>query len=177
MSSKKQVKANRENAKRGGVKTPEGKEISKMNALKHGLLSKEVLLEGEDEMSLTELGKSIRKEVQPKGEMERVLTERIISNVWRLRRVLEVERTIMEFEKDFELNSRTHFDEPDRQVKRRAVKQMLVNDDIEKITRYETKIEKGIYKALHELQRLQSARAGDKPPAPLAIDVEVSDYK
>lgn len=38
MVSDTQQKANEENAKLGGVKTEEGKEISKFNALKHGVL-------------------------------------------------------------------------------------------------------------------------------------------
>jgi len=42
------------------------------------------------------------------------------------------------------------------------------------LNRYETAIERQIYKALHELIRLQMARQGEKPPAPVAIDVEVS---
>ena len=32
-----------------------------------------------------------------------------------------------------------------------------------------------LYKALHELQRIQASRAGKKPPAPIAIDVDVSN--
>ena len=36
-----------------------------------------------------------------------------------------------------------------------------------KLSRYETTIERGLYKALHELQRLQAARgAGSGPPPP-----------
>lgn len=46
--------------------------------------------------------------------------------------------------------------------------------DPDKFFRYETMLERGIYKALHELQRIQAARAGDKPPLPVAIDVDVS---
>ena len=42
------------------------------------------------------------------------------------------------------------------------------------IVRYEIAIERSIYKALHELQRLQAARQGEKVPVPLAIDVDVS---
>jgi hypothetical protein len=42
------------------------------------------------------------------------------------------------------------------------------------LNRYETAIERQIYKALHELIRLQMARQGEKPPAPVAIDLEVS---
>ncbi len=43
------------------------------------------------------------------------------------------------------------------------------------LSRYETTIERSLYKALHELQRLQAARhtEGSVPP-PVAIDVDVS---
>ena len=44
-----------------------------------------------------------------------------------------------------------------------------------KLSRYETAIERSLYKALHELQRLQAARrAGGNAPPPVAIDVDVS---
>ena len=44
-----------------------------------------------------------------------------------------------------------------------------------KLSRYEAGIERGLYKALHELQRLQAARRadGDATP-PVAIDVDIS---
>ena len=45
--SLKQLAANGRNAQKStGPKTPEGRAISKMNALKHGILSKEVLVRG-----------------------------------------------------------------------------------------------------------------------------------
>ncbi|MEW6586840.1 MAG: hypothetical protein AB1442_14690, partial [Nitrospirota bacterium] len=45
---------------------------------------------------------------------------------------------------------------------------------IDKSLRYETTIERQFYRALHELIRLQSARKGNLPPAPIAIDVDIS---
>ena len=45
---------------------------------------------------------------------------------------------------------------------------------LDKTLRYETTIERQFYRALHELIRLQSARSGEHPPAPLAIDVDIS---
>jgi hypothetical protein len=44
------------------------------------------------------------------------------------------------------------------------------------LIRYETTIEWQIYKSIHELIRLQGARKGEKPPAPIALDVEISNY-
>ena len=48
------------------------------------------------------------------------------------------------------------------------------NDIYGKLIRYESSIERGIYKALHELQRLQATRAGEKLPAPVVVDVDIS---
>jgi hypothetical protein len=47
------------------------------------------------------------------------------------------------------------------------------SQDLEKIARYEGHIERSLYRALHELQRLQAARDGLNAP-PLAVDVDFS---
>lgn len=38
-------------------------------------------------------------------------------------------------------------------------------------------LERGIYKALHELERLQAKRNGENVPLPIALDVDVSGEK
>ena len=43
-----------------------------------------------------------------------------------------------------------------------------------KFRRYEAHIDRTLYKALHELQRLQAVRLGHKVSAPLAIDIDIS---
>ena len=42
------------------------------------------------------------------------------------------------------------------------------------LSRSESPLERGLFKALHELQRLQAARQGEAVPLPEAMDVEVS---
>jgi len=148
--SQKQLEANRENAKLGGVKTEEGKAVSRYNAIKHGLLSKEVLLDGEDEEALLELEKRLRSELKPATETELFLADRIAANMWRLKRALGME------EGEVISSSGGLVYDPD------------------KYFRYEIMLERSIYKALHELQRIQAARAGEKPPAPVAVDVDIS---
>ena len=96
----KQLIANRSNALKGGIKTSKGKAISRYNAMKHGLLSKEVLIEGEDEKGLLQLERSIRAAIQPVGELELLLTDRVIANIWRLKRAMKVERNSMEWQKN-----------------------------------------------------------------------------
>ncbi len=43
-----------------------------------------------------------------------------------------------------------------------------------KLSRYETAIERRLYKALHELERRQAARNGGSVPPPQVVDVDVS---
>jgi len=66
MTSEKQEKANRQNAlKSTGPKTSKGKAVARYNAVKHGLLSQDVLIPGEDEAALRELGEILRDELNP----------------------------------------------------------------------------------------------------------------
>lgn len=187
MVSEEQLKANQVNAlKSTGAKTEEGKEIAKLNALKHGLLSKEVLLYGENAQTLEQLGKDLRKQLQPVGQLELILVDRITSSVWRLKRALTVESAAMTYQNLTSKSRRSFdFDEFDFSLeikpaegkeiqKARQLIRMIANDDMEKITRYEKAIEKQFYKAIHELVRLQAMRLGKQGLAPLAVDVEIN---
>lgn len=168
MSSEKQIIANQINGKLGGVKTEEGKTISKYNALKHGLLSEEVLLQGEDETSLIAFGKRLRAELKPETELELLLVDRIITNSWRLKRTIRIEIGMIK-------DSCSSVFGGDKSIGEALNSDFMHNDNFGKFTRYETSIERGIFKALHELQRIQAARLGEKPPLPIAIDVDVSN--
>src|SRR5918997_2935450 len=107
MTSDKQVRANQRNAlKSTGPKTPKGKAAIRHNALKHGLLSLEVLLPGEDKAALKELGESLKDELQPVGQLENLLVERIIAAYWRLRRLGRVEAGIFNWQHYEELAER-----------------------------------------------------------------------
>jgi ASC-1-like (ASCH) protein len=152
---------------KGGPKTEEGKAISKYNAVRHGLLSKEVLVDGEDKKVLSSLEMSLYETLSPAGTLEELLVDRVVANVWRLRRAIAVERNTMEYLKedsypmvDFGGNT-----------EKKSLKDMLDNESIENILRYETTIERSMYKALHELERLQAKRNGKDTPIPAVVDV------
>ena len=165
--SMKQLEANRQNAKLGGVKTDEGKAVSKYNALKHGLLCQEILLKDESEEALLELEKNMRSELKPKTEIERLLVDRIVANTWRLKRALKGEKEMIEHDIEDIFVAVKNFGS--------ALSCDFANhDSYGKFTRYEASLERGMYKALHELQRIQATRAGEKLPAPIAIDIDVA---
>ena len=67
--------ANRINAKRGGVKTQKGKNQSKMNALKHGLLSEATILPGDDTEVLADIIIDLHAELRPQGQLEEITYE------------------------------------------------------------------------------------------------------
>src|SRR5436190_23307771 len=90
--SEERVAANRANAQKStGPKTSEGKAKSKMNAVKHGILSREVLVAGEDQQEFTALQEWFQEDLQPVGPMEVMLVGQIVATHWRLRRILAAE--------------------------------------------------------------------------------------
>ncbi len=89
MTSERQIEANRQNAmKSTGPRTPEGKAVVALNSMKHGLLCREVLIQGENEADLVGFEKRLRAQLAPVGELELLLADRIVSTAWRLRRAL-----------------------------------------------------------------------------------------
>jgi dephospho-CoA kinase len=169
MVSQKQLIANRENAKKSTG--PNDTSLTRLNALKHGILSEEVLLKGEKKKDLEELGRKLRQELTPQGELEIILVDWIVSNIWRLKRALKVETALMSYEYESGL-----YDDWNKRPRdeRLALKDMLVESDNDVVQRYETTIERQFYRALHELIRLQAAHKREKPPAPIAVDVDLN---
>jgi hypothetical protein len=94
--SAKQIAANRRNAaKSTGPKTKDGKSFSRLNALKHGLRSPEVVVTGkyikECPREFAALHRSLWEDLKPVGKLEETLVEQIITTVWRMRRVHKAE--------------------------------------------------------------------------------------
>lgn len=75
----------------GGPRTPEGKERSKHNALKHGIFSNVVLLKNDSKADYDALLTGLREHYQPEGTLEEVLVEKLATLTWRQRRVLVAE--------------------------------------------------------------------------------------
>ncbi len=91
-----QIAANRANAQKStGPKTPAGRDASKMNALKHGILSRETVVRGrciqEDELEFAALHQRLWEDLMPAGPLEEMLVDRIVTAHWRLRRALKAE--------------------------------------------------------------------------------------
>ncbi len=94
--SEKQRRANRRNAQKStGPKTVAGKARASRNALKHGLLAKDVVITGtdfnENRAEFDAFLADLCSELKPQGLIEETLVERIATCYWRLRRVQRFE--------------------------------------------------------------------------------------
>jgi len=92
----KQLAANQRNAQKStGPKTPEGRAISKMNAIKHGLLAQSVVVRGyklkESRNEFKKLCREFYTSLDPVGPLEEMLVGQIVTSIWRLRRVRTAE--------------------------------------------------------------------------------------
>ena len=90
--SQKRLEANRRNALQStGPKTDAGKSVSRLNALKHGILARQVVARGyRYQESLEEfkiLSREYHTSLSPVGPLEEMLVGQIVTVVWRLRRV------------------------------------------------------------------------------------------
>ena len=92
MSSEKKTASNRRNAQRStGPSSAAGKAVVSRNALKHGLLSRHLIVEGESHEEFSELLRLLADEFQPVGMVEQALVERVGIALWRQRRLVRAE--------------------------------------------------------------------------------------
>jgi hypothetical protein len=97
MSSLKQIAANRCNAlKSSGPTTPEGKERSRRNALRHGLTAETVIAALEDAEDYQAFEAAVIADYDAESAVERELVLRLASVLWRLRRATGIETAIFE---------------------------------------------------------------------------------
>ena len=95
MTSPEQIAANRRNAALStGPRTPAGKAASRLNASRHGLLARELLVKGESKANFAAFADGVRARLAPDGELEIFVVNRVISAAWRLRRALTAESAL-----------------------------------------------------------------------------------
>jgi hypothetical protein len=105
------------------------------------------LLLGKSNKQFTRLLPSLQEDLEPVGTLEEVLVEKIAQEYWRLGVAARYEAQDLAQGSPF---------------KRTA---------IERIFRYQTTINRQLFQAMNQLERLQRLRKGDNVPAPLALQV------
>jgi hypothetical protein len=148
-SSERKVAANRKNAEKStGPKTALGKTMSSRNSTRHGLLATTLpRLHGRSQKQFNRLLHSLTEDLEPLGAIEELLVEKIAQEYWRLRVASWYEAE--EF----------------------ARKSPYWSSGIEVILRYQTTINRQLFQAMNQLERVQRLRKGENVPAPLTVQV------
>lgn len=143
MTSQRRIEANRSNAQKStGPRTPEGKARSRLNALKHGLHAKHLILDGpEDEAEFHRFLRALRADFRPTGHAERQLVDQLAASVWRLQRCRRQET-------DFLNAHLPHlFDDA------------ATLETLNALSLRESRVERSFYRALHEIERFRNVRS------------------
>lgn len=151
--------ANRENAqKSSGPKTPEGKAISSLNAVKCGLTGANVLFATDDVARYHAHIKSYEIQFQPVGPEEYALVQSIADIRWRLNRIPGLELTILAMGSLKVIEELPHFAQPEAnlalelEVRRRSEK------ELRNLHLQENRLARRRERESAELERRQAAR-------------------
>lgn len=98
MATELQVRANRANAsKSSGPQSDAGKAVVRLNAVRHGLLSRAPVMVGEDSEEYVALCEQLKEELKPVGIIEEQLVGRMTNALWRLRRLSHIEAGLLTY--------------------------------------------------------------------------------
>ena len=153
MATKKQIEANRRNAKKStGPKSEEGKAKSALNATKHGLTSRRVWLSDEDGERFREFRHGVMEDLRPLGALETQMACRVAAQMWRLARVPAIEAEMFD-------RLRHDLIGVDEGLGGAWLRDGAPYEGaLARLARYETAIERSVTRVLAELRRMQAAR-------------------
>ncbi len=187
MASEAQILANRANAQKStGPRTPEGKAVASQNAVTHGFLARETVIQGEDTGEFVLYRDGMLRDLAPVGDAELDMTERIVGLAWRLRRAerLQTEAFDALYEK-MAMGSPAGGTpaecgpEPapgaaggagsgaDRLLGRMLVEDFSNGRVLERLLLYERRIENSLYRTLRELREQKRMRLAGAPAEPI----------
>lgn len=154
--SDKQHEANKQNAQLGGVKTPEGKAISRYNATRHGIL-RDTITEYE-KVDYEKIFNEFCDFYKPENFIEEILVERLVVAYIKMARVSRAENELMKSAMD----PTVPFGEGVSYYERIGYKVVLPSDKVALLSdvyaRYETAVEKRFYRAMNALNEIKSTR-------------------
>jgi hypothetical protein len=170
-------------AKSRGPITPEGKAVSSMNALRHGMCAKSLVLTNEDEAKFQLMRDGYLAHFQPFDEVELDLLEEIISARWRQRRIWGLETALLDLQMDKQAKEiEAQFKRID-ETTRTAVAYMALSDTSKcliQTTRHEAMYSRQYRTAMKTLIQIQKDRKQSElqnEPKPTAKIIPIAPPK
>jgi hypothetical protein len=161
MSTQRKINSARANgAKSHGPITGQGRKTSSMNALKHGLTAKTVVLSNENDDEYNGLLESYVQELQPTGPVEMDLVVEMANAKWRQRRLHNMETELferqMEDQKEMIDADYKSYDAVLEQTY--AFRTLAHSVPLQMLNRMETRLERTYSRALNNFLRLRRLR-------------------
>ena len=159
--SEKRLRANRANAaKSTGPKTPEGKVRCSLNAIRHGLLAKQILVGSESAEGFKTLCDLLVQRFAPVDGFEYNMIEELAASYWRLRRVWSVETEMLE---------RAMENKTDRGVARTAsaFSDLAGDRSLATLHRYESRLHGMYQRTLRNLLLVRQLEPSRNPETPV----------
>ena len=165
MSSQAQIDANRLNSQKStGPKTPEGRAAVRLNGVTHGLTASTLVLQGESESDFRALFDSLEAEHQPTTPTEELLVSQLAMASWRLRRLYHMEAgflCVRLIDLEDTIKAKYHELDPGDRQAIVADRDAQGPNTLANLSRFEARLERSFYRALHELQRLRAQRPAE----------------
>ena len=166
------AESNRLNARLStGPRTEEGKAAISKNAVRHGgyaARSEAIEHLGEDPVEYEALQLGLQESLQPVGVLEAEMVGKLASTWWRMLRAGRAEREGLECAiRKLGTQSAPAFTAFWGQVT------LGDGHHTERLLRLESQLEKGFFRGLHELERLQARRKGQGVTPPMVVDVNI----
>jgi hypothetical protein len=151
------INTKRQKSKATGPKTPEGKKRAAMNATRHGLAGRIVVLPTEDMNHFHRFSKELVDSLRPANAHQREIAQTIADGYWRLRRLRTTEDTLFALGHE---EGHGDFDaaHPEIHAAYTNAKAFRANTQaFATLSIYEQRIHRGIEKATKQLEALQAA--------------------
>jgi hypothetical protein len=165
MISEKQIAANRRNARRStGPKTEEGKNRSKLNAVRHNLTGQVTAMTEPDRAAYNQHLQSMLADLDPQGAMELQLAMQLASATWRLNRSAAIEDNIFALGLNQEGG---HFHEHE-QIDAAFTTAFVYTREaaaLQLLSLYEHRLNRRLHADLAQLKALQAERKAAQPVA------------
>ena len=162
MSSIRRIVSSRINgALSHGPTTALGKRRAQLANMRHGLLSKCVVIESESDEVFDMVLDQHLEYFKPKNAIEEGMIEDIACAYWRLRRVMAIETTML----NKNVRRQDENDELDRLEQ--AFAGLSDTSKFDVLNRYETRLQRTYQRALRNLQNLRSQKILKFPSVPL----------
>ena len=164
MASGRQIAANRENGLKGGVRTEEGKLISRLNARKHGIFAS--ALTTEDSEDLYGVEDDLIASLRPVGRVEEILVEKLALTYLRMQRCAraEAEFHVQTWEEPCPALESHDWEELRKKRLWKASATPFREEVFERMVKlidlYDARLTNQFLKLLHEIERQQRLREG-----------------